>query len=327
MDRRRFLLTSLAGAFAAPVLSEAQQAGKIYRVGLLVVGAPLTPTDRAQSPLRNALKDLGWAEPQNVVFVERRSLIVEELNLLAADLAQVNVDVIFASGLAAVRASRRATKSIPIVMLIGPDPVLEGLVGSLQRPGANVTGVATLSTELIAKRLGLIKELIPHASRVAYMVNPTNVGNVGALAEITKIAPGLGLIVQPMPIRSAEEIDAAFTDIAKSRVNAMLVGLDEMLVANRARITDLAMRHRMPAMYSTRAYAEVGGLVVYSADYSIAFQRVAVFIDKILRGAKPATLPIEQPTKFELVINLRTAKALGLAIPRSLLLRADHVIE
>jgi putative ABC transport system substrate-binding protein len=328
MDRRQVLLMALAGAVAWPLTAEAEQTGRLYRVGLLVGAPPQTPAERAQSPLRSALRDLGWIEGHNVAFDERRTLNLRQLVPAAIQLVQLKVDVIFANGVAAVRAAQNATASIPVIMLVGPDPVSERLVASLQRPGGNVTGVTTLSTDLIAKRLGLIKEIMPNASRVAYVVNPTNPGNVSAAEEIGKVASTVGLVVQPVPVRGPEDFDRTLAELLKDRrVDAALVGIDGMLVAHRARLAELAAKHRIPFMYSMREYAEAGGLIVYTADYSAVYRSVAVFIDKVLRGANPADLPVEQPTRFELVINLKAAKALGLVIPPSLLVRADQIIE
>jgi ABC-type uncharacterized transport system substrate-binding protein len=328
MDRRRFLLTSVAGALAAPLAADGQPAGKVYRIGLLTVTAePLKQEERAQSPFVRELRELGWVEGQNLAFEDRRSTTVAQLDSLAAELVNLKVDVIYTGGTPAIRAAKRATSSIPIVMIVGVDPVSDGLVASLPRPGGNITGVTALSSELIEKRLGLITEVIPRGSRVAYMWNPANPGNVSAWEQTKKVAPKMGAIVQPVPVSGSEELDGAFARMTKARVGGLLVGADGMLVNYRTRLAELALKHRIPAMYSSREHAEAGGLMVYSADWDALRRRTAVFVDKILRGAKPGDLPIEQPTKFEFVINLKTAKALGLTIPPSLLLRADQVIE
>jgi putative ABC transport system substrate-binding protein len=329
MDRRRFLLTSLAGALAAPLGAGAQPAGKVYRIGLLTFTAelPRSKEERAQLPFVRALGELGWVEGQNLAFEDRRSTTVAQLDSLAAELVNLKVDVIYTGGTPAIRAAKRATSSIPIVMIVGVDPVSDGLVASLPRPGGNITGITALSSELIEKRLGLISEVIPRGSRVAYMWNPSNPGNVSAWEQTKKVAPIIGVNVQPVPVRGPDELDGAFARMAKERIGGLLVGADGMLVAQRTRLAELAFKYSIPAMYPSREHAEVGGLMVYSADWDALRRRAAVFIDRILRGAKPGDLPIEQPTKFEFVINLKTAKALGLRIPPSLLARADQVIE
>ena len=212
-------------------------------------------------------------------------------------------------------------------MLVGADPVSSRLVIGHQRPGGNVTGVTALSTELIGKRLGLLKEIVPHLSRIGYMWNPANPGNVLAAEETAKIGPMIGVSVQPLPVRGADEFDWAFASMTKARTGALLVGADGMLLLHRTRLAELAIKHRIPAMYSLLAHAEAGGLLVYSADYAVVYRRIAIFIDKILRGAKPSDLPVEQPTSFEFIINLKTAKALGLTIPPSVRLRASQLIE
>ena len=327
MNRRTFLAGTGAMLLATPLAAEGQQAGKVYRVGVLVQGDAATPEMRSQSAFVTTLKELGWIEGRNVAFEDRRAIAVEQLDAFAAEMVRLKVDVIFASGTPATRAAKQATRSIPIVMLVGVDPVLDGLVASLPRPGGNVTGLTALSSELIAKRLSLIKEVVPRISRVAYMWNPTNPGNVSASQEFTKVAATLHLKAQLLPVKGADEFDTAFASMMKENADGLLVGADGMLVAHRAQLAELAVRHRIPAMYSYRVHAEAGGLMVYSADWVALNRSVAAYVDKILRGTKPADLPVEQPTKFEFVINLKTAKALGLTIPPSLLARADEVIQ
>jgi putative ABC transport system substrate-binding protein len=327
VDRRRFLLTSLAGALGAPLAAGAQQVGKVYRIGMLAAESAQTQEQFAQSAFVRTLRELGWVEGRNLAFEDRRSTTVEQLDSLAAELVTLKVDVIYTGGTPAIRAAKRATSSIPIVMLVGVDPVSDGLVASLPRPGGNITGITALSSELIEKRLGLITEVIPRGSRVAYMWNPANPGNVSAWEQTKKAALVMGVIVQPAPVPGADQLDGIFARLARERIGGLLVGADGMLVAQRTRLAELALKHRIPAMYSFREHAEAGGLMVYSADWDALRRRAAVLVNKILKGAKPGDLPIEQPTKLELVINLKTAKALGLTIPPSLLLRADQVIE
>ena len=328
MDRRRFLLTSLAGVLVhQPLVAEAQQAGKVYRIGMLAAEASHTQEQIAHTAFVRTLRDLAWVEGRNLALEDRRSTAIAQLDSLAAELVNLKVDVIYTGGTPAIRAAKRATVSIPIVMLVGVDPVSDGLVASLARPGGNITGVTALSSELIEKRLGLISEVIPRGSRVAYMWNPANPGNVSAWEQTKKAALAMGIIVQPAPLSHEGELDGVFARMARERIGGLLVGADGMLAAQRTRLAELAAHHRIPAMYSFREHAEAGGLMVYAADWDALRRRAAVLVDKILKGAQPANLPIEQPTQFELVINLKTARALGLTIPSSLLARADQVIE
>jgi putative ABC transport system substrate-binding protein len=327
MDRRRFLLISLAGALTAPLAAEAQHVGKVYRIGILTTEPAPTQEERAKSPFLMGLAELGWIEGRNLTVEARRSPSVERLDALAAELVTLKVEVIYAVGTPASLAARRATHNIPIVMIVGIDPVADGLVASLSRPGGNITGVTALSSELIEKRLGVITEIIPRGSRVAYMWNPANPGNVSAWEQTKKVAQTIRLPVQPVRVASGDELEGAFIRLTRERIGGLLVGADGMLANQRARLADLALKHRIPTMYSSRVHADAGGLIAYSADWDALRRRAAVFIDRILRGAKPSNLPIEQPTKFELVINLKTAKALGLTIPPSLLARADQIIE
>jgi len=327
MDRRRFLLTSVAGALAKPLIAETQQTGKVARVGTLNHGERLTAAQFASNPLRDALRDLGWVQGQSIVFEYRQTLTVDGLDALAAELVNLNVDVIYAGTGAGIRAAMRATKTIPIVMIAGGDPVASGFVASLARPGGNVTGVAAILGELTGYRVGLIKETLPGISRVAYLSNRTNPGNVGSVAEVTRAAQKDGLVVLSFPVSGPEDFESAFARLMKERVGAVWVAPDGLLSAHRIRLAGLAAKHRVPSFYALREHVEAGGLMSYSPAWSALVRRAAVYIDKILRGAQPSDLPVEQPTHFDLVINLKTAKALGLTIPPSLLLRADQVIE
>jgi putative tryptophan/tyrosine transport system substrate-binding protein len=326
VHRRRFLLTSLAAAVAPTSAIDAQPAEKVYRVGLLSADAPRTQ-DLAQSAFVKTLRELGWVEGRNLLLEERLATTTEHLDALAAELVRLKVDVIYTGGTPAIRAAKRATSSIPLVMIVGVDPVADGLVASLPRPGGNITGVTALSSDLIEKRLGLLSEVIPRGSPIAYMWNPGNPGNVSAWEQTRKVAPTMRLTVQPAPMSAATELDGAFTRMATQRIGGLLVGADGLLLAQRARLAELALKHRIPAMYSFREHAEAGGLMAYSADWDALRRRAAVFVDKILKGAKPGELPIEQPNTFEFVINRTAARALGLTITPSLLARADQVIE
>jgi putative ABC transport system substrate-binding protein len=294
--------------FVAPFVTEAQQATRVWRIGVLQIGSPDTQT----GSLRQALRDLGYVEGQNFVIEDRRAEgRLDRLPDLAAELVRLHVDVIVASGVAGTRAAKEATGNIPIVML-ATDPLGAGLIGSLAKPGGNITGVATLESELGAKRLEYFHEAFPTAARVAVLYDPMT------SATVVKVA------LQVLEVRT---LDGAFQKATKWRAAALSILASPFFRSQRFRIAKLAVAHRLPSMVPHRAYVEAGGLRSYGPDFRDLIRRTAVFVDKILKGAKPADLPIEQPTKFELVINLKTAEALGLTIPQTLLLRADQVIE
>jgi len=275
--------------------------------------------------LRKALRDLGYVEGRNILIADRSAEgRLERLTDLAADLVRLKVDVIIAGGVAATRAAREATATIPIVML-ATDPLGAGLVTSLARPGGNITGVATLESELGAKRLELLKEAFPKASRVAVLYDPTTSPTV--LKEVEDAGARMKLQLQVIEVRTPEDLAPAFRKTKGWRAAALMGLASPFFSSQRLRIASLAMEHRLPITVPHRAYAEAGGLMSYGPDFRDLSRRTAVFVDKILKGAKPADLPIEQPTKFELVINLKTARALGLTIPQSLLARADEVIQ
>ena len=314
------------GLTFAPHAGEAQQADKVQRIGLLGIGQPGS-AGAWPAALLDGLRDLGWIEGKNLILEDRRAPTTRELESRAAELAQLKVDVIFARGTPATRAAKQTTTSIPVVMVVGVDPVADGLVASLPRPGANVTGVTGLSTEVIGKRLSLVRELVPRANRIAYMWNSTNPGNVSASKETLGIAEAMGLTVQSVPVRGPEEFNAVFASMAKDRIPALVVGADDMLLLHRVRLAALAATHHIPAMYSFRSHAEAGDLMVYGADWNALYRRVAVLVDKILKGAKPGELPLQSAEKFELAVNLKTAKALNLTISEAFLLRADELIE
>jgi len=324
MDRRRFLLTSLAGAYAMPVAARAQQTDRVYRIGWL---GPDQTTHRREWLVQD-LRDLGYVEGRNVEIAYRFAKgNIDRLDALAAELVGLKVDVIVAVSQPAVQAAQHATKTIPIVMYGVGDPVATRLVASLTRPGGNITGLSQLSPELSAKRLALLKEAVPAASRIAVLSNPTNPSNAPQIKDISGAARTLGVSLQVLEIRSAEDLDRAFQAAARERTNA-LVTLDDLLIfTERDRIVALAASRRLPAMYGWSHFPPAGALMSYGADFRSMYKQAATFVDKILKGAKPADLPVEQPMTFELVINLKTAKALGLTIPPSLLARADQVIE
>jgi putative ABC transport system substrate-binding protein len=275
------------------------------------------------------LRELGYVEGKNIV-VECRSAEgkPDRLAELAAELVGLKVNVIVAAGGELVaRAAKQATQTIPIVMTNAADPVETGLIVSLARPGSNVTGLATISPELGGKRLALLKEAFPKVERVAVLTNPANPEQRVRLKEIEVAAQALGIQLQILEVRQPSDFDVAFSAITRERAHALLPLGDPLIVSNRTRLVDFAAKNRLPAMYHRTEFVDAGGLMVYGPNYDDLFRRAATFVDKILKGAKPGDLPVEQPTKFELAINLKTAKALGLAIPPSLLARADKIIE
>ena len=328
MERRAFLGVIAGGLLAAPLAAEAQQVGKVPRIGFLSV---TSPSDRPPllDAFRQGLRELGWVEGQNIVidyrYAEDR---VDRLPGLAAELVRLKVDLIVSEGTQGVTAARNATETIPIVMITVRDPVGTGLIASLARPGGNVTGMSgSAGLEIVAKQLELLKETVPKISRVAILSNPTNAYHQLAIREVNVAARSLGVQLQLLEARGPNEFDGAFAAMAKERVGALLVLSDAMLSSHRTRLADLAARSRLPSAYAVRESVEAGGLMSYGPSFLDLFRRAATYVDRILKGAKPADLPVEQPTKFELVINLKTAKALGLTIPQSLLQRADQVIE
>jgi putative tryptophan/tyrosine transport system substrate-binding protein len=328
MNRRRFLLTSLAGALAAPLAARAQQAAK---VGYLMLNGASSPV-RYRDAFRQGLRDLGYVEGRNLVIeyhdAEGKP---ERLAALAAKLVALKVDVIVAPGTLAALAAKGATTTTPIVFPTVGDPVVDGLVESLPRPGGNVTGLANLTVgELIGKALQLLKEALPGTRRVAALTQSGATTEQTAREVVTRTeaaARALEVAVDFVEIRRPEDLDTAFTGMTRKGADALVVLPWATLFYQRSRIVALAAKHRLPALYTYREYVEPGGLMSYGPDLADSHRRSAVYVDRILKGAKPADLPVEQATKFELVVNLRTAKALGLTIPPSLLARADEVIE
>ena len=328
MDRRRFLLTSLAGAFAAPLAAGAQ-AGKVYRIGFLSAGSQ--PTLENRQAFEHALRERGWVPGENLViaypFAEGK---YDRLPALAADLVRLKPRVIVAVPTVAARAVRDATTTIPIVMLFVSDPIAEGLIASFARPGGNVTGLTLTPTrEIFAKQLQLLKEAVPRARRIAFLWNPANPTTTGppAVRIVEEAARSLGVGLQIIGARAPEEFEPAFRAMTQARADALLVLIDSMFFTHRARLADLSGRDRLPTMYGAGEHAKAGGLMAYGVNLADAYRRTAGYVDKLLRGANPAELAVEQPTKVEFVIDLKTAKALGLTIPPSLLARADQIIE
>ena len=322
MNRRAFLGAVVSGLLAAPLAATAQQPSKIHRVGVVVGGLDLTDN------LRQGLGELGWVEGQNLVVLKRVwSGRTEQFPAIIAALIQLKVDVIVSSSTPAVRAAKEATRTTPIVMAGLIDPVGAGLIPSLAQPGGNITGLTNIFTELTAKRLELLKEAAPRVTRVAVLWNPTQPGQAIAWQQTQQAAQTLGLVLFSAEVRRPEDFAPAFTAIVVERAEALLVLPDPLTTFHRQQTADFAVKQRLPSMYAASYWVEAGGLLSYGTSFAALWRRAAVYVDKILKGAKPADLPVEQPTKFELVINLKTAKALGLTIPPSLLQRADQVIE
>jgi putative ABC transport system substrate-binding protein len=328
IDRRKFV-TAVAGALLTlPRAIEAQQAGKVPRVGYLQQNSA-EASPHLLVAFRQALGERGWVEGQNVLIeVRNADGKVDRLPALVAELIRLNVDVIVAGSSRATWAARDATKSIPIVMAASADALGEGLVTSLAHPGGNITGMTFLAgPEIAGKQLQLLKEVAPAASRIAVLTNPTNRSHAGFANQLKLTARSLGAQLQVLEAQDRDQIDSAFVAMPRERATAFLVLTDSLFLGERRRIVDLAARSGLPALYSQREFAADGGLVSYGPSLSEMFRGAATHVDKILRGARPGDIPVEQPTKFELVINLKTAKALGLKIPQSLLQRADEVIE
>jgi putative tryptophan/tyrosine transport system substrate-binding protein len=326
MDRRRFLLTSLAGALAGPSSAGAQQAGKIPRLCFLESNAGLSRS--VYSPFFQGLRDLGYVDGQTIT-IDYLSADgqVERFPTLAADCVRLKADIVVASTTLAAQAAKKATRTIPIVMNGLGDPVAAGLVVSIPRPGRNVTGVSMMSPGLAAKRLELLKEMLPRLSRVLVLSDLGDSIAAPQLQELEHATHSLGVTLLVRDIRSADDLPAAFNAGAKERAEGLLTTAETRLSVYRDRVLELAARHRLPGMYPYRGWVAAGGLIAYSSYTANLQARTAYYVDKILKGAKPGDLPVEQPTKFELVINLKTAKALGLTIPPSLLQRADQIIE
>ena len=329
MTSRRELLIALgAGALAAPLVAAAQQPARVYRVGFL----SLLPHQQAVShikALQEGLRGLGYVEGRNIVLEYRfADGKADRLPDLAAELIHLKVDVLVAGfGTLPALAAKKATSAIPVVFSFVSDPVGSGVVANLARPGGNITGLSTVAAGLAGKRLQLLKEILPKLSRVAILLNPATPAATQALSETRDAAEKLAVQLHPLEVRTGQNIEASFAAASQGRAEALITVTDPLTIAHRARIVEFADRSRLPAMYGMRDFVEAGGLISYGANYDEPSRRAAVYVDKILKGAKPADLPVEQPTAFELVINLKTAKALGLAIPRSVLLRADRVIE
>jgi ABC-type uncharacterized transport system substrate-binding protein len=330
VNRRAFLGTLASSLLAAPLAAGAQQAAKVARIGFLSPNLAASP--HRPEAFRQGLRDLGYVEGRNLVIEYRDAEgKVERLPALAAELVALKVDVIVTGGSTiAALAAKQATRTLPIVFAAAGDPVTSGLVTSLARPGGNVTGLSSLFPELVGKRLELLTQAVPGVSRVAVLRLPGALGERTAKDMLTGTevaARALGVGLQVVEARGSDDFDRAFSDMTRARAGALTVLPSNMFLREHRRLVDLAAKNRLPAVYPSREFVDAGGLMSYGANFADLFRRAATYVDKILKGAKPADLPVEQPTKFELVINLKTAKALGLTIPPSLLQRADEVIQ
>jgi putative ABC transport system substrate-binding protein len=317
------------GLTISPLAIEAQPQGKVPRVGYLHPGSPSDPLrQRRLEAFRQDLRDLGYVEGQNIAIESRWAEgQYGRYPALAADLVRLKVEVIVAVTAAATQAAQQATRTIPIVMLAVADPVGSGLVASLARPGGNVTGLTGMSPDLVGKQLQLLKQVVPEVSRVALLRHPDNAASPAQLREAEAAARILGVRLQTLEARNPQEIDSAFAAMTRERAGALLIIPDAFFVNQRRQIAELAIKRRLPSLFNLAEYTEAGGLMVYGPNFLDMERRAATYVHKILQGARPADLPVEQPAKFELVINLKTAKALGLTIPQTLLQRADQIID
>ena len=328
METRRTFLKTLAGGFlAAPLAAEGQPAGKVHRIGFLSGSSAVASKSRLEQ-FRQGLRELGYVEGQNIIIEFRwAEAQLDRLPQLAMDLVRIAPDLIVAAGSQSAVAAHNATTSIPIVMVNVGDPVYLGLATSLGRPGKNLTGLTSFGHELAGKQLGRLKEVVPEVERIAVLYSPRNPLATHWLKGTEAAARTVALLLQPLSITGPDDVATAFRDAMKSRAGAILVATDQVVNLQSGQISALALSNRLPAMFGNRSLMDAGGLIAYSIDVVASYRRTAIYVDKILKGAKPADLPIEEPTTFELVINLKTAKALGVTIPPSLLQRADQVID
>ncbi|MGH7771671.1 MAG: ABC transporter substrate-binding protein [Candidatus Binatia bacterium] len=326
MSKKVIRLALAAMLFALSFPAEAQQPKKVPRIGYLA--SSLSAIASRTEAFRQGLRELGYVEGKNIV-IEWRSAEgkADRLPALAAELVRLKVDVIITAGPPATRAVKEATSTIPIVMTFDDDPVGNGFVASLARPGGNITGLSTLAPEISGKQLELLKEIVPRLSRVAVFGTSTRPGNAQALKEIELAAGAFGVKLQYLDVLGPKDIETVFRAATKGRADALLVLASPVFGSPRTQIVDLAVKSRLPAMYPQSEYVEVGGLMTYGANFADLYRRAATYVDKILKGTKPADLPVEQPKKFEFIINLKAAKQIGLTIPPNVLVRADKVIK
>jgi ABC-type uncharacterized transport system substrate-binding protein len=321
------LLLCLLLAVFVPAGSAAQQTKKVSRIGYLS-GASSENDKPLIAAFRQGLRELGYIEGKDLVIEERYVVgQSDELHGVVAELVNLKIDVLVVYGMVAVKAAKRVTNTIPIVMANAVDPVGAGLVASLARPGGNITGLSDYHFATVTKRLELLKEVVPTASRVGVLFNPANASNPLQVKDLQRVAPSLKVSVTPVEAKTPADVDRAFDALKKDRPSALLLIGDTLLSANQKRIAEFALENRIPAGYTLRQFVEAGGLMSYGTNFADMWRRAASYVDKILKGTKPADLPVEQPTKFELVINLKTAKQIGLTIPPNVLARADKVIR
>jgi len=327
ISRRAFIGAIAGGLAAAPVAASSQPAKKQTRIGYLTGGA-LEPEKNWIDSFRQGLQELGWVDGSNVVIELRASAgRADRLSSLADGLIRSKVDLLVTGGDAATLAAKNATSSVPIVMVTVADPVGIGLVPSLARPGGNITGLADLHADLVPKRLEILKELTPGASHVTVLLNPANPAHALQLRALQAAAPAVSVTVLPLEVSDPAGLDRVFAGLKRERPAGLIVLGDRMFGANRKRIVELSISNRLPTVYTHKWWVESGGLVSYGANFADLYRRVATYVDKILKGAKPGDLPVEQPTRLELVINLKTAGAIGIRVPAALLARADEVIQ
>jgi putative ABC transport system substrate-binding protein len=326
IGRRQFLIATGA-LFTAALAAEAQQAGKVYRIGFLSAASG-RDAPHPHAAFFDGLSEVGYIEGRNLI-IERRFAAgnVDRLNEFAADLVRLKVDLIVASSTPAAQAAKKATSMIPIIFVAVADPVGAGLLASLSRPGRNITGVSTLSPDLSGKRLEILKEVLPKLAQVAVLHNPSNASNSLLVTQTTAAARKLGVQLQLLEVRAPNDIETALQAAVRGGASALIVVDDSLMFMERTRIAALSSKHRLPTISGFGGEAEVGGLMAYGVSLPDLFRRVVTYVDRVLKGAKPAELPVELPSKFELVINLKTAKTLGIQIPPSILQRADKVIE
>jgi putative ABC transport system substrate-binding protein len=327
MDRRTVILAVGASFLAAPLTGHAQKPAKVWRIGTLTNGGR-PPDGGPPAAFRQALEGLGYVDGKNVTYIGRwAETKFERLPGMAAELVGLDVDLVLTIGAPAADAAKGATSTVPIVVVVPGDADATGLVASLARPGGNVTGISDPATELSAKRLGLLKEAVPGATRVAVMWNANDRAMTLRYNEVEKAAHILTVTVEPFAVRGPDDIDAALSTMAREHPDALFLVADSLTVVNRKRIIDFAATHRIPTMYEFSLYVQDGGLMSYGPNMDDLFRQAALYVDRIFKGAKPSELPVELPTKYELVIDLKTAKALGLTMSQPMLMRADQVIQ
>ncbi len=327
LNRRNLLVVLGASVFAIPLACFAQRLAKVARIGFLGNSTAALEANLI-GPFREGLRDLGYVEGRNLLLEERwADGKYERFPALIAELIALKVDVIVTAGTPAVIAVKKAATSVPVVMVAVGDPVGTGIVASLNRPGGNITGLSSIAPELEGKRLELLREVSPRLSHVAVFWNPLNAFHTSAMQQLRAAAQAMRINVLPLAVGKAEELEGAFAAIVKARPDALFILADRIFLHNRARMMDFAAKNHLPSVNAYRELVEAGGLMSFGPSYEDMHRRAATYVDKILKGAKPADLPVEQPTKFELIVNMKTAKALGVKIPNSILVRADRVIE